>query len=438
MSEPCDPHGVGVVRARLGRPPRDIIEAAIVLEAWTGKPAQDAMSAARDLVPSDQSAPHGKGRVDAGGNDEQRSVLVEGVALVLSILSVAAWAAPLSRALGAHVLADALRVALPLTVALQWGLRSRYLSRATGLALLARDGVACCALMILAVELPLAMIPRWGPTAAILVAIWVSGTVMSRRGWGLVYALALVLAAVALGDDAAPELVLVSLAAFTISFCVAAVLTRRMHTDQRPGTVARALLAASLGGCVGVLLVADPSLGWGVRGVHPAIALIPSVIGSLWGGYHLWSLHEAVPRGLSGASLDRAIRRALTDPAMSIFVGAIVRVVGATVVLSGVVVAVGHWTEGTDALSVFVAFGCVALASLQISLLESLGHGRAALIAALSGLCVELLWPHLVTSQQPGGALAAGAVVGLLLTLPPLIGLLSRSGRVLATTLWIQ
>ncbi len=438
MSEPADAYSAGVVNARLGRPPRDVIEAAIVLEAWTGRPAQDAMSAARKLVPSGQSAPRVTGRVESNDGDEQQSVIIEGIALVLSILSVAAWAGPLSRALGSHVLADALRVALPITVALQWGLRSRYLSRGSGLALLARDGVACCALMVTVIELPLALMPRWGPTAALLVAIWVGGTVMTRRGWGLLYALALVMAAVALADHAPPEIVLLSLAAFTITFCLAAVLTRRTQTDERPGTGPRALLAASLGGCVGVLLVADPSLGWGVHGLHPAIALVPSVIGSLWGGYHLWKLHEAVPRGLSGVPLDRAIRRALTDPAMSIFVGAVLRVVGATIVLSGVVIAVGHWTQGTDELSVFFAFGCVALVSLQVGLLESLGRGRAALIATSVALGVELAWPYLVPWRISGGALAGGAVAGLLLTLPPLIALLSRSGRVLATTLWIH
>jgi hypothetical protein len=108
------------------------------------------------------------------------------------------------------------------------------------------------------------------------------------------------------------------------------------------------------------------------------------------------------------------------------------------VVLSAVVIALGRWTHGTDRPSVFIAFGCVALVSLQVSLLEALGRQRAALMAIAAALTVELAWPHLVGSGISGGALAAGAIVGILLTLPPLITLLSRAGRVLATALWIH
>ena len=70
--------------------------------------------------------------------------------------------------------------------------------------------------------------------------------------------------------------------------------------------------------------------------------------------------------------------------------------------------------------------------------LESLGRGRAALIACSAALATELSWPHLVGWHVAGGALAVGATVGILLTVPPLLVLLSRSGRVLATTLWIH
>jgi hypothetical protein len=438
VSSERDEHAAGVVEARLRRSPRDIIEATIVLEAWLGRPAQSAMSVARELVGAQGDAGPDKGRVELPDDDEQQSVVVEGIALVLSILSVAAWATPLSKSLGAAVLAQAIRIALPVAVALQWGLRSRYLSRRSGLALLSRDAVLCCALAAVAVELPLALIPRWGPTAAMLVAIWVGGTVITRRGWGLLYALLLVATSVALAHDPAPYLVLGSAAALTLVISCVAVLSRRAPTDERAGTVPRALLAGLLGACIGVLLVGDPSLGWGVRGVHPAIALVPSVIGSLWGGYYLWNLYEVVPRRLSGVPLNRAGRATMSDPAMMLFLGAILRLVVITALLSSVVVAIGRWTHGSDRVSVLVAFGCVALVSLLVGLLESLGRRGAALIAVGAALAVELAWPHLVPGHTAGAALAAGALVGIVLTIPPLVVLLCRSGRVLATTLWIQ
>jgi hypothetical protein len=286
--------------------------------------------------------------------------------------------------------------------------------------------------------LPLVLIGKWGPVAAMLVPVWVGGTVLTRRGWGLIYASVLVLGTIALARHESPYVVLGALAAITLFMCLAAVLTRRQPTEDRPGSARRALLAALLGGCVGVLLVADPSLGWGVHGLHPAVALLPSVIGSFWGGYYLWNFYDAIPQRLRGVPLNSASRAALSDPAMSIFVGAVLRLVGATIVLSAVVIASGGWTHGTDALSVFVAFGCVGLVSLLIGLLESFALQRAALIAAAAALGAELSWHYMVHSQIPGGALAVGAAVGVLLTLPPLIARLARSGRVLATTLWIQ
>jgi len=433
-----DPRAANVVEARLGRPARDVLEAAIVLEAWDGRAAQSAMSSAPELIAPDTPGAIVRGRIEPPEDRDQQGVIGEGMALVLSILSVAAWARPLSRELGPQALEHAIRAALPIAVALQWGLRSRYLSRRRGLALLARDGIVVSAIGVVLVELPLVLLFPWGPVTALLVAIWVGGAVLTRRGWGLLYALALVAGTVVLDRGDAAYAVLGALTGLTLLLCAVAVMTRRVPTDDRAGAIPRALLAAVLGVSVGVLLVADPSLGWGVHGVHPAIALVPSVIGSFWGGYHLWSFYDAIPRGLSGVPLDRANRIGVTDPAMRIFLGSAARLVGTTIILSAVVIALGRWTHGTDKVSVFVAFGCVGLITMMVGLLESLSLHRAALVAALAALAVEISWHYFVPWHVSGGALAAGATVGVLLTLPPLITLLSRSGRVLATTLWIQ
>ena len=437
-SEPRgDQHAQDVVDARLGRPPSDVLEATVVLEAWDGRPAPSAMSTARWLVSPDRAPALGRSRVDPPEDQERRSVISEGVALVLSILSVAAWARPLSRELGARTLEDAIRVALPVAVALQWALRSRYLSRRQGLALLAEDGIVCCALM-LALEVPIALTTSWGRLAALLIPIWVGGTVLTRRGWGLLYALSLLAATATLDRVHAVYPALGALAGLMILVCIVAILTRRGDTDQRPGGLRRAVLAGLIGGGVGVLLVSDPSLGWGVHGVHPAIALVPSVLGSFWGGYYLWKLYEAIPRGLSGVPLERAGRAGLGGPAMGVFLGAVLRLLGTTAVLSALVVALGPWTHGTDSMTVFVAFGCAALATMMLSLLESLSLPRGALVAMAAALAAEFAYRYLIPWHAAGGALAIGAAVGVLLTLPTLITLLSRSGRVLATTLWIQ
>jgi hypothetical protein len=435
-----DPHAEAVLEARLGRPARDMLEATVVLEAWTGRPARSAMAAARSLVRLDASPVRSRSRMDPSAEADHSSVVAEGVTLVLLIMSIAAWATPIRRHLGPNVLSHAIRVALPIAVALQWGLRSRYLGRPHGIAALARDGLTFWAVLLAAIDLPLVFQPRWGPVAALLIPIWVGGAILIRRGWGLIYAAVLVAGTIAMTKNVAAPLVMLGvLTAITLLMCVAAVRTRRKQlTDVRAGSVSRAVMAALIGGILGVVLVADPTLGWGVHGTHPAVALVPSVIGSCWGGYYLWHFYEAVPRGLRGVSLKGAGGLALADPAMSIFVGALVRLIGATAALSALVIAVSDLFRGADALSLFIAFGCVGTLSMLIGLLEAFSLQAAALLAATAALTCEIGWTNIVRPHAPGAALAVGATVGVLLTLPPLLARLAHSGRVLATTLWIQ
>jgi len=117
------------------------------------------------------------------------------------------------------------------------------------------------------------------------------------------------------------------------------------------------------------------------------------------------------------------------------------RLLGTTVVLSGVVILAARWTSGTNHLSLFVGFGCVALVTLLVTLLESFAYVRVAVIAAVASVVTEVTVSEsgFVSAQHvPGAALIAGATVGILIALPPLVRLLSRPGRVLATSLWIK
>ena len=90
-----------------------------------GASGQGRDGSASDLVTLDGPPVNTRSRVDPFADSERTSVISEGVALVLLIVSVAAWAAPISREFGSDVLGHAIRVALPIAVAIQWGLRSR-------------------------------------------------------------------------------------------------------------------------------------------------------------------------------------------------------------------------------------------------------------------------------------------------------------------------
>jgi hypothetical protein len=433
-------YATGVIEARLGRGAQDVLEAAVVLEAWGGMRANAALSLGSRVVPP--KPPRWiPGRFTTEESGRRDSVLTEAIALILAILAVASWAGPLSRQVGTSVLEQAIIVALPLTLALQWAMRSRYLSRRSGLACLAHDRMAVAALGLLCVEAPLMAMHSFGPLAGMFVAIWVGGTVLARRGWALAYGALLVGAVIGLRQDVSAYPLLEGLTAVVVLGAVVGVATGGGRSDEPAGRIGRALWAGAIGLALGGLLVGDSSLGWGVHGAFPALALLPSVLGSFWGGYYLWKFYDAVPRGLQGVGIERANERNLRGSAMGIFLGSLARLVGTTVVLSAVVIAIGQWTSGTNRLSLFVGFGCVALVTMLVNLLESLAYARWAFFASFAAVSTELVLSKLVLpghSAVPGTALIAGAVVGMLVALPALLRVLLRPGRVLATSLWIQ
>jgi len=426
----------GIVAARLGRPPQDLLEAAVVLEAWGGVPSEAALALDPAILPA-RVAPEAHAGWEAEEDEQRQSVVAEGVALLVAIVAVATWAGPLSHQLGAVALEHALRVALPLTLGLQWALRSRYLGRPSGLRCLAEERGRVL-LLAVALLLALVLVPHVGPLAAVLVLIWVGGTLLSRRGWGLAYAVLVAGEALALGAHAPAARSLLALAVVVACACAIAVATARGPLREAPGRLRRALAAGAIGALLGGLLVGDQSLGWGVHGAFPGLALVPSVIGGLWGGYHLWQFHAAVPRELRGLPLAQASERIPRGPAMRILLGALARLAGATAALSLLVLAAGQWTQGADRPGLFVAFGAVALVCLFVGLHESLGYVRWAFATAAISLALELAidrWAHLAV---PGLSLSVAGTVGTLLALAPLLRRLRSPGRMLATALWIR
>jgi hypothetical protein len=439
IEPPGSKYATGVIEARLGRGAQDVLEAAVVLEAWGGVRANAALSLGSRIVPP-KPPRWTPGRFTTEEPGSRDSILAEAIALIMAILAVASWAGPLSRQVGTSVLEHAIAIALPMTLALQWAIRSRYLSRRSGLACLERDRLALLALALVVFEGPLMLLHHYGPLAGMFVAVWVGGTVMARRGWALAYGFVLVVAVVGLELRLSAYPLLEGLTALILLCVVVAVASGGGRSDEPAGRIGRALWAGAIGAALGGLLVGDSSLGWGVHGAFPALALLPSVLGSFWGGYHLWKFYDAIPRGLQGVGLERANGRDLRGSAMNIFLGSLLRLLGTTLALSGVVILIAQWTSGTNRWSLFVGFGCVALVTMLVNLLESLAYARWAFCAALASVTTELVLSRLVLTHgaEPGTALIAGALVGIAVALPPLLRLLMRPGRVLATSLWIQ
>jgi hypothetical protein len=95
-----------------------------------------------------------------------------------------------------------------------------------------------------------------------------------------------------------------------------------------------------------------------------------------------------------------------------------------------------HGHAGRSTL--LVGFGLIALATLLISLLQSLGFASWALFTLACGLAAEVGMTYWDAAPFNGIALVTGAAVAVLVAIPPIISLFLRPGRVLATILWIS
>jgi hypothetical protein len=423
-----------MVEARLSRYAQDELEAAVVLEAWCGFKARTALALGHKVVRRErQSAPPRSYEVQKQAR--RAGTAAEGMALVMAVVAVATWASPLTSELGVAAWESAIRLALPLTLALQWLLWSRYLGHDGGLGRLRREAPAVLAGGV-GIAGALASLGIGGIVAAMLVTTWTGGTILVRRGWVLWYALVLALSAAAL-HRGTPALELLAAVAFTVLLATTLALFRQPSVAGSPSPWRQAVLAALVGGALGALLVADPTIGWGVRGYLPALALIPSAVGGLWAGHSLSRVYADLPRELRDVAVTRADQVVVRGAALRILAGSVLRLIVATVGLSAICVLASPWTAGTLAISLMVAFGCLALATLLVSLLLSLGHSGRTLFAVAAAVASEAVLQLSHSTTEPGYPLIVGACVSVLLVLPTILRLFLRPGRVLATAFWI-
>ena len=427
-----------MVRARLGREPQDMLEAAVVLEAWAGLPAHRALHLGREIAAASPTEAHPSvGRLAAP--ETGHGFAVDTCSFVIAVVAIAGWAGPLTRSLGLHAVAVALTAALPVTLALQWGLASRYLGRPAAFVHLGRRPLVLPLVAWLAlVAAPTAAFGETGALAGLLTLTWTGGAILLRRRWSLVYvAIVLLGSAGMFAKLAAPDVVMGSAVLTTIAV-TAAVHGHAGVAAGQPGRWGRALVAAAIGAGVGALLVADGSINADL-GTLPALGLLPSSLASVWGGSHLWRFQHVIPGTLSGVPLV-AGQRGLGAAPVRVLIGTVARVLVMSAALSALLVAVARalHVEPNDG-TVLVGYGLLALATLLLSLLESLGRGRVALLALAGGMGAEGL--ALAASALPavsGGGLIVGAAVVVGLALPTAVATLGRPATTLATTMGIR
>jgi hypothetical protein len=425
-----------LVEARLGRRPQDMLEAAVVLEAWVGVPAQRALAAAKALMPATPAeARPSVGRLPRPSS--QKGVLLEGAAFVISVIAIALWAAPLVSSLGATVVRHGLMVTLPLTIALQWGLRRRWLDHPHGLAQLADRALLLLAGACATVGLPTLVLGPSGMLAGLLTVTLTGGTILIRKRWALVYVAIILVATVPLMAGLSPLPVLAAAAGATALAVALALRTSAMPAPSSTGQWERAVAAGIIGIGLGLMLVLDRTVSW-TEGTVPALALLPATFASFWGGYHLRHLEREMPRAGSGIPVIGERTRGLARPPLSVLFGALGRLMVLAGVLSVGLMALTPWlgSSARDA-GVLLGFALLALATMLVSLLESMGGGAWALFAVMCAAAAEVAVRVDGADPFSGTGLVVGGAVAVVLVLPPVVVLLSRPASTLATALWI-
>jgi hypothetical protein len=428
-----------LVEARLGRAPQDMLEAAVVLEAWAGVPAQMALAAASATMPVEPASPQpSAGRLPR--HREGDRVLADGAAFLVCVVAIACWAASLTSDMGVTAVEHGLALALPLTLALQRLLGSRFLDRPQGIVQLALHRGPLLAGAAAVLLLPTLLLGTGGTLAGLLTISWTGGTILIRRRWPAVY-VAIVLLATAAMAAGAEALDVVALAAAATGIAVALALAPSRiaspPTRRSPGRGEPVAVAAAIGVGLGIVLVLDRSVSW-TAGAVPALALVPSTVAALIAGHHLRRLEWAIPRALSGVAATGAeAGRPGLEPTR-VLLGALIRLLVLSTALSAVLLWLSPWLGASArAAGVMVGFALVALASMVVGLLESLGRGRWALVAVACGASAEALVAIGDVDPFGGAGLVVGGGVIALLTLPVVAALLRRPASTLATALWI-
>lgn len=421
------------VRAGLGRPPQDALESTVVLEAFGGLVSPTALRMARGTV--DRSKPRPAAVVSRRSLGEVTPFsLREVLGLVATLLATTTWVGPLTDALGDSATARAWKIALPVSLFLQWMLRRRHLNGPQGLGLLRADhrvlavmGVAVVGVCAGLVLQPVLVLP------AALILTWVGGLLIVIRGWGIPYAACLLVATLAIGIGVPVVLDIIAVVLLTAGALGAALWTTPA-TTARPATWRRSLAAAAVGGTTGLLIVLEPAAEWSSGAPFPVFALVPSLLASAWAGHHLNRIWTVLLGALASTSLLDRDARPTWRVFAGIVLGAVSRLLLGTALLSAVSLLLAPEKTQSLLFRLLVGLGAFGVVNFVAALLESFSRvgsamlvAASALVASLAGIAVPLAW---LASASP---LVLAALVAGLVAVVPIIRLVRQPDRTIAT-----
>jgi hypothetical protein len=405
------------VRAVLGRPPQDKLEASVVLESW-GLPQGKALPLANAAAAA--PAPTALDRWSAMAIEEDGNSYVDTLGLIAGLLAATLWAAPLVAHMGGAAF-SAWRWALPATFFLQWLVRRRYFyrfqrhrrDRLSGLRS-QRAAPAIAALiavfMVAAVNGP----PQLGVAVALLV-IWTGGLFLVRRGWAPFYITILLVGTLAFGARIPVRFDVLAECEAVLGAVVIAVVSSH-QAARLPRSWRESLPSGLVGLSLGIIIVAFwfPVSADGLRLL--AVAMLPPLLGSLAWFWVLNGYWKEIWIDFATTEVRSRTRSHMRRTARRLNVGALLAylLVAAPLAAAGIeAVKILGLARGNPDL-VFLDLGLIGLAGAMFAWLDALKKSTLALGVALCSLIAGAITFHFVTdvvAVYPEFVVAASAIV---------------------------
>jgi hypothetical protein len=225
------------------------------------------------------------------------------------------------------------------------------------------------------------------------------------------------------------------LAAVAMCVLVRGAIVSEPERAHHPGPWLQVIIETIIGAFLGLMLVLDDSVGYGMRNLLPAVTLLPSAVGVAWGGIELSELWRALPESLEGHSVFERNLGSRRWSGESILLKALSRVVLTSVVLGTPIFISANWFGGSKyaAMRLLIGFGAYGIVSLLAGLLSSLGYSPWVLAATAFGVG---MYSFVDPSFSAGGLIIVSITVLILLLIPAMI-ILRRPARALATRMMI-
>jgi hypothetical protein len=429
---------LALVEARLGRPPRDGLEAAVVLEAWGGLRTSASLELGERVmeVVSDT-------RVEAPREPRVRppepvNYLVEICSLV-GFVSMATWGVPLGEALANVDVDRAFKVGVPLALALQWMTRRRYFSGERKLGSFGSDGGRFAVMFLLL----LAGIAATGPTGvliAVLELIWFSGYILAKDGKAMIYVVGLSVTTWSLYTDVPPERVLPVVAGVLALAAVFRVVRhnriRKRKAQRNPPVVWRETIpSVVIGTALGLMMVFSVAHlrpdGWMLAAaLAPAgtgAVVAAAIMRTLW--FRLDTELAIAPAWSVNQAGSRAVSRRVFCAGLGYFTTCLVLAAGVAVVL------VNHGQDLLGVLELVCGFVLFCWLAMLTDFQHAWNRISWAFVIAVGACGVDLGMRFTLADASAG--LTIGASVGILIAVFAQRAFVRRPAQVLATAVSI-